>query len=260
VRGLFLAGWLALAGSASAQTLRCEGLEDLTLVNGDAVIKTLPLGEIAEGFQTGSPYPVTGQGQLPVVQGWWPGRYRVQTVCGVLIEGDSYRLKTFGFPDTALEQGAIITHRQHCGTCSSLQDLSVYIDTPDLTDPARDCARKGSLAETAACMEALGFTRPCAETWAYNARHTRELCARTCRKTYGMVAILTGRMDQTPNNLPDGSLNACLACDETHSGPGFQFAAGRTRRGSGIQSAIQRPKDEVYKVDHGQLPGCRLEL
>ena len=251
--------WLALAGSASAQTFRCEGLESLQLENGDEIIDRLPLGEIEAGFQTGSPYPASGQGHLPAVQGWWPGRYRAQMVCGVHIEGETYRLKTYGFPDTALEEGAIITHRQHCGTCSSLQDLAVYISTPDLTDPARSCARKGSLHETADCMEAIGFTRACAETWAYNAHRTREICARTCRKTYGLIPLLTGRMDQTPNNLPDGSLNACLLCDETYSGPGFQFAAGRTRRGSGIQSAIQRPQHELYRVDHSRLPGCQLD-
>jgi len=104
-------------------------------------------------------------------------------------------------------------------------------------------------------MEAIGFTRPCAETWAYNAQHTRQACARTCRKHYGLIPLLRGKMDK-PNNLADGSLNPCLACDEARSGPGFQYAAGRTRRGSGLQSAIVRAEDEVYKVDHTTLPGC----
>ena len=35
--------------------------------------------------------------------------------------------------------------------------------------------------------------------------------------------------------------NPCLQCDECRSGPIFQKVAGRTRRGSGIQSAIERP-------------------
>uniref|UniRef100_A0A7S2RQZ5 Uncharacterized protein n=1 Tax=Mucochytrium quahogii TaxID=96639 RepID=A0A7S2RQZ5_9STRA len=36
-------------------------------------------------------------------------------------------------------------------------------------------------------------------------------------------------------------LNPCLQCDECRSGPIFQKVAGRTRRASGIKSAIDRP-------------------
>ena len=36
-------------------------------------------------------------------------------------------------------------------------------------------------------------------------------------------------------------LNACLQCDECKSGPKFKKIAGRTRRNSGIRSAIERP-------------------
>jgi hypothetical protein len=52
------------------------------------------------------------------------------------------------------------------------------------------------------------------------------------------------------SNLPDGSLNTCLACDETKSSLVFKKAAGRTRRGSGIVSSIGRDKDEVYPLVH----------
>jgi len=45
----------------------------------------------------------------------------------------------------------------------------------------------------------------------------------------------------TKHQLPDGSLNACLACDEVHSGPTFKAVAGKTRRRSGLSSAIARP-------------------
>ena len=45
------------------------------------------------------------------------------------------------------------------------------------------------------------------------------------------------------NNKPDGSLNDCLQCDEDVSGPNFKFFSGRTRRNSGIPSAIMRPPE-----------------
>jgi hypothetical protein len=39
-------------------------------------------------------------------------------------------------------------------------------------------------------------------------------------------------------------------CDENKSGAGFKFSAGRTRRNSGIESAIERSESEIYPVDH----------
>ena len=52
------------------------------------------------------------------------------------------------------------------------------------------------------------------------------------------------------NNKPDGSLNDCLQCDEDKSGPNFKFFSGRTRRNSGIPSAIQRPEEQFYDMEH----------
>jgi hypothetical protein len=243
------------SGLVSAQQFRCEGLEDLQQVGNHELIQELDLGTVAEGFLTGSPYPETGD-RTVMVNAWWESRQRVQPICGVVFDGQSYQLKNYWNKGFALDNGAIITHVQHCGTCSSLQDLSVYISQPDLTKPARACARKGSLLETRDCMVDIGFSVPCAETWSYNAWHTRETCSRTCRRHYGLLSVLTGRMGK-PNNLRDGSLNPCLACDEEHSGPGFQYAAGRTRRGSGLESAIQRSDNELFEVDHSALPGCK---
>ena len=47
-----------------------------------------------------------------------------------------------------------------------------------------------------------------------------------------------------------GQLRPCLQCDEDNSGPGFKYSAGRTRRNSGIESAIPRADSELYPVDH----------
>jgi hypothetical protein len=55
----------------------------------------------------------------------------------------------------------------------------------------------------------------------------------------------------TPNNLDDGTLNPCLQCDEDKSGAVFKAHAARTRRNSGILSAIGRPDAQVYtEADH----------
>jgi hypothetical protein len=245
------------SGLCHAQQYRCDGLQDLQQIGAQELIEELGLETAAEGFLTGSPYPETGD-RTVVVNAWWESRNRIQPVCGVVLVGQTFRLKNYWNIGFANDDGAIITHAQHCGTCSGLQDLSVYISTPDLTTPVRRCAREASLLATRDCLVELGFTIPCAETWAYNAHHTRETCARTCRKYYGTLSVLTGRMGK-PNNLRDGSLNPCLACDEEHSGPGFQYAAGRTRRGSGLQSAIQREEGELFEVDHSALPGCQAQ-
>ena len=46
------------------------------------------------------------------------------------------------------------------------------------------------------------------------------------------------------------NLNPFLACDGYVAGPGFQYEVGRTRQGSGITSALNRPAAEIYPVDH----------
>ena len=53
-----------------------------------------------------------------------------------------------------------------------------------------------------------------------------------------------------PYHEDDGSLNECLQCDEDLSGPVFKAVAGRTRRNTGLASALCRPCDEVRQVVH----------
>lgn len=161
-----------------------------------------------------------------------------------------YRLRTFPDRESALREGYVVTHRQHCGACSSLRDLAVYLAKPDLTSPARTCARNLTATGVKAClMEEVGFDERCAETWTYNVLHTRRRCAATCIGHYGLWKVLTNDMGEAHTD-ERGTLNPCLACDEYTSGPGFQYAAGRTRRTSGVASAIHRPAAEIYPVDH----------
>jgi hypothetical protein len=166
-------------------------------------------------------------------------------VCGfVAVDASArtYRVTTFDSEAAAGQAGAIVTHHDACGLCSTLEDLAVYAAIPDLTAPVRQCGIDtfgDGLEADVTCLEALGFTRPCAEIWAYNTQHTRAECLSSC------TALL-----DAPYHEPDGTLNACLLCDEQKSGPVFKAVAGRTRRNTGVASALCRPCDEVARLDH----------
>ncbi len=191
-------------------------------------------------------------GQEPVLQ-WYSSLRSNTEVCAVrFVDSDrvDYRLRTFPDRESALREDYVITHRHHCGTCSSLRDLAIYLAKPDLTTPTRTCSRNLTAGGIKAClMEEVGFGEHCAETWAYNVLHTRHHCAATCIEYYGLWNVLTNNMSEAHTD-ERGNLNPCLACDEYTSGPGFQYAAGRTRRTSGLTSAIHRPMAEIFPVDH----------
>lgn len=189
------------------------------------------------------------------VYGWWVNRSADASsaaVCGVRFEDAGqtrYSMKTFNtLSDLEAEPGYHLTHFQACGACSTLQDLAVYGEL-DLTRMAKTCSKRVSFNEKLECMQAIGFTPACAESWAYNAVKTGQSCALICVGEYGLVPLLTGAENKPPVN-ENGELNACLMCDERMAGPGFQFSAGRTRRNSGIVSEIERPDQEVYSVPH----------
>ena len=169
------------------------------------------------------------------------------TVCGVRFESDQvhYRLSTFATIVAARTAGFAVTHVGACGTCSTLQDLAVYLDKPDLTAPVRRCGIKIDASASLTCLEDLGFSTACAQTWAYNAQNTRRQCFGVCIRSW-----IKG---ESPTR-EDGGLNACLQCDEDRSGPVFKATAGRTRRNSGIHSAIPRPAEEIAPVVHDYVP------
>jgi hypothetical protein len=169
------------------------------------------------------------------------------TVCGVHFEPDQihYRLATFDAPETARSAGFAVTHFGACGTCSTLQDLAVYLEKPDLTAPVRRCGIRWNASESLTCLEHLGFTSACAKTWLYNLENTRRQCFSTC-----MLSWIEGEASVDKN----GRLNACLQCDEDRSGPIFKATAGRTRRNSGIHSSIPRPNEEIAPVVHDYVP------
>jgi len=164
--------------------------------------------------------------------------------CGMLTDRTTptnYTLKTYDSREAVRAAGAVITHFGACGLCSSLKDLAVYMGQPDLSGPVRDCALKGIISGEEAsvkCLMEIGFTHACAKIWYDDSKHTRENCP-ICFK------MLTARYQKA-----DGSLNACIQCDEDSSGPVFKAVAGRTRRNSGLPSALCRPCAEVAPVKH----------
>ena len=53
-----------------------------------------------------------------------------------------YKLANFSTESEAIESGWNITHQGHCGACSILQDLGVYVKQ-NLTEDTRQCGLEG---------------------------------------------------------------------------------------------------------------------
>ncbi len=168
-------------------------------------------------------------------------------VCAVKFEANSKQYRTIDYASAELAEAAdaTVSHNGACGMCSSLEDLAVYATKGDLTNPVRACGFKG-LSEgeesNLACLADLGFTEACAQIWYFNTRNTRKNCLGACLEAVGK-----------PYHFEDGSINSCLQCDEDKSGPVFKKFAGRTRRNSGLASAICRPCDTVARIDHDYI-------
>lgn len=171
-----------------------------------------------------------------------PPTARPEAACGAHFEADGYRLTTYDSPSAARTAGAIVTHHGACGRCSSLQDLAIYIGTPDLTEPVRSCGimgiTQGAEAQRA-CILDLGFSPACADIWSFNTSNTRQACGAVCLP-----------LIDAPHHTADGAPNACITCDEEQSGPVFKAVAGRTRRNSGLPTALCRPCESVAPVTH----------
>jgi hypothetical protein len=176
-----------------------------------------------------------------------PPRRPAGTVCAVRFERDQvhYHVSTFASTVAARTAGFAVTHFGACGTCSTLQDLAVYLEKPDLTAPVRQCGLSLNASASLTCLEDLGFTTACARTWLYNVQNTRRQCLNVC--------IWSWIRGEAPTRR-NGQLNDCLQCDEDRSGPVFKATAGRTRRNSGIHSSIPRPNDEIAPVVHDYVP------
>lgn len=189
------------------------------------------------------------------VMQWWESRVQnadAAPVCAVAFdnaEKTSYRLKTFANVEALAEQPTYqLTHYQACGACSTLQDLAVYAEL-DLTNMASKCSKIMGSEKRLQCMqEGIGFTPACAQVWSHNAERSARYCKAACIKQYGVWALLTDGEKRSDSMSLE--TDACLYCDAMVSEPGFQYAAGRSRRNSGIESEIVRDASEVYAVQH----------
>ena len=154
----------------------------------------------------------------------------------------TYKLRDFATEEDASTANFSVTHKGICGSCSSLQDLGVYIGQ-NLTTPVRRCGIEGLISDDLMekCLQNLGFSQNCIPIWMDNTKNTSKECRWVC---------LWSWITNEPFNKPDGSLNDCLQCDEDKSGPNFQYYSGRTRRNSGIPSSIHRPDEQQYQMEH----------
>jgi len=159
----------------------------------------------------------------------------------------SYALETYPSESAALSDSASVTHLGACGLCSTAQDLAAYMANPDMTHAGKICATKGVINEGwgKKCYEDLGFTPPCATIWNYDGVYDSKECGWTCIKNLN-----------SDNNGPPPlcELNECLQCDEDMAGPEFKAFAGRTRRRSGLPSAIARSCEEFPQIIHEACP------
>jgi hypothetical protein len=114
-----------------------------------------------------------------------------------------------------------------------------------ISAPVRSCGISWNDSAGLMCLEHLGLSAACAQTWLYNVVNTRRHCFSVC-----IVSWIKG---EAPTRK-DGRLNDCLECDEDLSGPVFKATAGRTRRNSGIQSSIPRPNEQIAPVVHDYVP------
>jgi len=176
-----------------------------------------------------------------------PSPWGENAVCGVKYENETnrirYSLHTYNSSSEAAQAGAHVTHVRPCGACSTLRDMAVYMGSLDLTGPTRKCAFKAIISKKWAikCLHDIGFTEQCSIIWYYNTVNSRKHCFGICIKYL-----------HSPYNDPPGSdkLNPCLQCDEDKSGPVFKRWSGRTRRDSGLLSAIRRPPKSIAHVIH----------
>jgi hypothetical protein len=174
-------------------------------------------------------------------------------VCAVIIDNlaeRKYHLQSFGSEAEAIAADGIVTHLGPCKLCSTLKDLAIYLENRDLGETVRDCSVQNLIAPFPTlvdCIQNIGFSKPCAQIWAYNARNTQRRCFEPCIESVLSEALFNVVI---PYNNPDGTLSPCISCDEIISGPIFKAYAGRTRRNSGIPVSICRLCNEVIPIAH----------
>jgi hypothetical protein len=72
--------------------------------------------------------------------------------------------RTLSYPSlqaAEADDAAALTHYGSCGVCSSLQDLALYVQNPDLTTTGQECGIKGIADEESGinCFMDVGYTK-----------------------------------------------------------------------------------------------------
>ncbi|KAL3934248.1 MAG: hypothetical protein SGBAC_009995 [Bacillariaceae sp.] len=165
-------------------------------------------------------------------------------------QSSSYNLKTYASQEEAEAAGGVVTHLGHCGVCSTLQDLAVYLQNPSLTTEGKFCSAKNtiSIEGGAACYRNLGMTDACSKVWAEAEFNTFKECFTQC--------FLEDITQDASNNgpAPECALNSCLQCDADRSAATLAKVAGRTMRRSGLLSPVARKCSEFAFIEHQRCP------
>jgi hypothetical protein len=168
-------------------------------------------------------------------------------------ESASFRLKTYASQAEAEAAGGFVTHVGHCGVCSTLQDLAVYLEHPGLTTEGKFCNSQSSISVEGglACYRNLGLTDACAKVWADSEANTFIDCFKEC--------FFDDITQKEPNNgpAPECKLNNCLQCDQDQSAQSLAQFAGRTRHRSGLLSPVARKCNELALVEHVTCPATK---
>lgn len=176
-----------------------------------------------------------------------------ERVCGLkVLESGEYTLQTYESWAAAEADGARVTHKDNCGFCSTMENLAVYMEKPELTVMVRDCALvllrdEGTERErenrARQCIKDIGFDDDCTWAWFWNSKYTRHLCLEKC-----MLLL------EAPHHIASGdltgALNDCMNCDEENSGRVFKAVAGRIRRNTGLPTSMCRPHKHESWICH----------
>lgn len=160
--------------------------------------------------------------------------------------GYSYRLTTVPSLEDAIAEGQYITHTGACGTCSSLQDLALMIEYPNLPYKAQQCFFRSSalknIEEGIACYQEIGFTQTCSATLAY---HQKRIVDKGCGYQCATWAY-------------DGDLGRPSCEDVTGCGPcvdnfgitaQLELISGRTFANSGYPSQKAQQCVNIAPID-----------
>lgn len=158
--------------------------------------------------------------------------------------GYSYRLRTVPSLESATAGRQYITHTGACGACSSLQDLALMIEYPNIPYKAQQCFFRSTalkfIDEAITCYEEIGFTPACSTTLAY---HQRRIVEKNC----GYQCAAWGYDGGKPSCE---DLSGCETCvDQLGISSRLELVAGRTFANSGYPSQKAQQCSDITSVD-----------